>query len=51
MRYRKALALGGSTTLPELFRAAGARFGFNASLLRQAVSLMENTIWDLEARL
>ncbi len=51
MRYRKALALGGSTTLPELFRAAGARFGFNASLLRQAISLMENTIWDLEARL
>lgn len=50
-RYRKALALGGSTTLPDLFTAAGARFGFNASLLRQAVSLMENTIWDLESRL
>lgn len=50
-RYRKALALGGSTTLPELFRAAGARFGFNAPLLRQAVTLIEQTIWDLEARL
>jgi oligoendopeptidase F len=31
--YRRALALGGSRPLPELFSAAGARFGFDAALI------------------
>jgi oligoendopeptidase F len=47
--YRKALALGGTATLPELFSAAGARFAFDAATLQAAVSLMENTIEKLEA--
>jgi len=47
-RYRQALALGGTATLPELFAAAGARFAFNADALREAISLMEQTIEELE---
>jgi oligoendopeptidase F len=31
--YRKALALGGSRPLPELFEAAGIRFGFDEALI------------------
>lgn len=48
--YRRALALGGTVTLPELFAAAGARFAFDAQTLREAVSLVETTLADLEAR-
>jgi len=49
--YRKALSLGGSVSLPELFKAAGARFAFDAATLKQAVDLMEGTIRDLEAKI
>ncbi len=49
--YRKALAQGSTVTLPELFRTAGARFAFDAAALRQAVSLMEERIEDLERAL
>ena len=38
--YRKALALGGSVGLPQLFQAAGARFSFEAGPLGEVVSLM-----------
>ena len=31
--YRRALALGGSRPLPDLFAAAGTRFGFDAELI------------------
>ncbi|MCX7791161.1 MAG: M3 family oligoendopeptidase [Chloroflexaceae bacterium] len=46
--YRRALALGGAATLPDLFRAAGARFAFDAGALREAVELIEGTIGMLE---
>ena len=46
--YRKALALGGTATLPQLFETAGARFAFDASTLQEAVNLMEFTILALE---
>lgn len=49
--YRRALALGGTVTLPELFQAAGARFAFDAATLGQAVSLMENAIAALQAEM
>ncbi|MEW5828816.1 MAG: M3 family oligoendopeptidase [Chloroflexota bacterium] len=49
--YRKALSLGGTVTLPELFSAAGARFAFDASTLKRSVDLMEQKIEELEARL
>lgn len=42
--YRRALALGGTVTLPELFATAEARFAFDAPTLRTAVSLMEGMI-------
>ncbi|HEX7974420.1 MAG TPA: M3 family oligoendopeptidase, partial [Anaerolineales bacterium] len=49
--YRSALALGGTVTLPELFEAAGARFGFDEDMLGAAVELIENTIAKLEITL
>jgi oligoendopeptidase F len=48
-RYREALALGGTRSLPELFAAAGATLAFDAGTLREAVSLMEDTMVQLEA--
>lgn len=47
--YRKALSLGGTMTLPELYAAAGARFAFDSDALHEAVSLIEKTISELEA--
>jgi oligoendopeptidase F len=46
--YRRALALGGSAPLPELFSAAGAHFAFDAETLRRAIDLMLETIDQLE---
>jgi oligoendopeptidase F len=46
--YRRALALGYTVTLPELFQAAGAQFRFDAETLREAVALMESTLQTLE---
>ena len=42
--YRKALSLGGTRTLPELFQTAGARLAFDAPILRESIELMEATI-------
>lgn len=39
--YRRALALGNTVSLPELFRAAGARLAFDAATLRDAIALLE----------
>jgi oligoendopeptidase F len=40
--YKRALSLGGSRPLPELFRAAGAEFGLNdrivSSIVRDTVA-------------
>jgi len=47
--YRKALKLGNTATLPELFKTAGANFSFDADTLRDAVALIEKTINELEA--
>lgn len=46
--YRRALALGGTATLPELYETAGARFRFDVPTLREAISLIEATIAGLE---
>jgi oligoendopeptidase F len=46
--YRKALSLGGTVPLPQLYAAAGARFAFDARTLQNAVDLMERTIAELE---
>jgi oligoendopeptidase F len=48
--YRKALSLGGTVTLPQLFATAGARFAFNTNILKTAVDLMEKVIGELEEK-
>jgi oligoendopeptidase F len=48
-RYRKALSLGGTVSLPELFQAAGAKLAFDAETLGQAVELIEGKIEEFEA--
>jgi oligoendopeptidase F len=49
--YRKALALGATVPLPELFAIAGAKFAFDAETLREAVDLIEEVIGQMEAKL
>jgi oligoendopeptidase F len=48
-QYRQALSLGYTRPLPELFKAAGARFAIDASALREAVDLLEGKMGELEA--
>jgi oligoendopeptidase F len=45
--YRKALALGGTRSLPELYAAAGAEFRFDEAMLTDLVGLIETTLDDL----
>lgn len=49
--YRKALSLGSTVGLPELFRAANAKFAFDAPTLKRSVDLMEQVIEKLEEKL
>ena len=46
--YRRALALGATVSLPDLYAAAGIRFAFDAATLREAVDLIERQIAVLE---
>jgi oligoendopeptidase F len=48
--YRRALALGGTVSLPELYATAGARFAFDATTLQRAVDLMEQVMDKLEEK-
>ena len=47
--YLHGLSLGSSVTLPELFRASGGRFAFDADSLKEAADLLEERI-ELEER-
>jgi oligoendopeptidase F len=49
--YRKALSLGSTVTLPELFTTARAKFAFDAATLKHSIDLMEQTIDELESKL
>ena len=49
--YRKARALGGTVSLPQLFAAAGAKFALDSAILKYAVGLMEQVIGELETRI
>jgi len=49
--YRKALALGASVPVPDLFSAAGAKFAFDADTLKKAVGLTEQVMEELEETL
>lgn len=42
--YRRALSLGGTRSLPELFGTAGARFAFDSETLEKAVNLIEEKL-------
>jgi oligoendopeptidase F len=46
--YRKALALGNTVALPELYATAGARLAFDAGTLARAVALLEGKIAELD---
>jgi oligoendopeptidase F len=42
--YRRALSLGATATLPQLYQTAGAKLAFDADTLRISVSLIERTL-------
>jgi oligoendopeptidase F len=46
--YRKALSLGNTASLPDLYRAAGVKFAFGAEELARAVNLVERAIGEIE---
>lgn len=46
--YRRALALGSTISLPELFQAAGIKFSFDAQTLKDCVDLIESQMERLE---
>jgi oligoendopeptidase F len=46
--YRKALSLGATATLPDLYKTAGARLAFDAETLGSMVALMESKIEELD---
>jgi len=48
-KYRHALSLGITRPLPELYAAAGAKLALDAATLRECVTLMRDTIAQLEA--
>ena len=47
--YRQSLALGGTVSLPELYRAAGANLSFDEDTLSEVVQLIEDKLDVLEA--
>ncbi|HEX6645252.1 MAG TPA: M3 family oligoendopeptidase [Gemmatimonadales bacterium] len=50
-QYREALALGATRSLPELYRAAGVRFTFDAGEIGELVALVEERMEALRAGL
>ena len=46
--YRKALALGNTRPLPELYETAGARFAFDTETIGELAALVEQQLADLE---
>jgi len=50
-QYRNALQLGGNAPIPELYRAAGAKFAFDPQTLGDAVDLIESNLVELEKQI
>jgi len=46
-RYREALALGGTVSLPEMYRTAGAKLIFNEGDMGELVNLVESELEEL----
>ena len=42
--YRQALALGGTQSLPALYRAANVQFAFNHDMVGKMIALLEDEI-------
>jgi oligoendopeptidase F len=49
-QYRRALSLGGTLPLPELFAAAGARLLFDPEPMQQLVGLIEQQLEELSSQ-
>ena len=49
-QYKAALALGSSRSLHDVFETAGAKFAFDAPIMRRLVGLIESTLADLETQ-
>jgi oligoendopeptidase F len=47
-QYREALSLGATRSLPDLFKAAGARLIFDSAGMRELISLVEEEISKLD---
>jgi oligoendopeptidase F len=45
-RYRSALALGDSRSVPDLFNAAGAKFAFDRETIRRTVAFLRGQLGD-----
>jgi oligoendopeptidase F len=50
-RYRDALSLGAVRSLPETYRAAGAKLTFDVAVIRELVALVEQEIERVRTRL
>jgi oligoendopeptidase F len=50
-RYRQALSLGAVRSLPEMYRAAGARLTFDPALIGELVQLVEEQIDQIRSQL
>jgi oligoendopeptidase F len=48
--YRRALALGNTRSLPELFEAAGATFAFDRATIGELVTLVETHLAEMDAQ-
>jgi oligoendopeptidase F len=48
-RFRRALALGGSRPLPEIYAAAGAELIFDAARMRELIELVESELAMVDA--
>jgi len=46
--YKRALAVGGTRSLPEIYREAGARLVFDASAMRELVRTVEQRLEELQ---
>jgi oligoendopeptidase F len=46
--YRRALSLGGTAPLPDLYAAAGVKFAYDAKTLGEMVRLAEGVMEQLE---
>jgi len=50
-RYKRALELGGTASLPEIYHTAGVKLVFDAETMRELVQLVEERIASLRKML